>query len=415
MTRLQRRTVFSQMADVRDEQCTPDILMIAGFGNAAVVTTEEGVVVVDTTPRTVPRVVDAIRSKTDVPIHSIIYTHGHADHAFAAAPLLGDAQERGHPRPRVIAHELVAQRFDRYRKLNSYNWYINSIQGARGFSRPPGNERFVPPDVVYPDVTYSEAMQFRLGGLTFELYHYMGETDDGTWVWIPERKVAIVGDVVIGTCPNIGNPFKVQRYELEWAEALETVAGKSPDVVIPGHGRPLRGELVQEVCLNTAKLLRDIHDQVIGLLNEGCWIEEILQRVKVPDDLASARGLAPVYGCPTFIIRGIHRRYAGWFNGNASELFPSDSSDLASEVVKVAGPGPLLQRARALQQEGSVQLALHVTDFVVKGGGDRPERKEALRLKAELLDARAGMEANSIARNIFLVGAEQAEQEAGSL
>jgi hypothetical protein len=38
--------------------------------------------------------------------------------------------------------------------------------------------------------------------------------------------------------------------------------------------------------------------------------------------------------------------------------------------------------------------------------------KAALLLKAELLDARAEKEKNSIARNIFLVGAEQAEESA---
>jgi len=412
MSRLEQRTVFSQMGDVQDQECTPDVIMVAGFGNTGVVITEEGVVVVDTTPLTSSKVIEAIRTRTQAPIHTIIYTHGHADHAFAAGPFIEDAKERGHTKPRIIAHELVPQRFDRYEKTNSYNWYINSIQSARGYSRPKGDERFMPSNVVYPDITYSDAMQFKLGGLTFELYHYMGETDDGTWVWIPERKTAIAGDVMIGVCPNIGNPFKVQRYELEWAEALERIAGKNPDFLIPGHGRILRGERVQEVCLNTAKWLRHVHDQVIKLLNEGCWIEEILERVNIPEDLASMRGLAPVYGCPTFVIHGIHRRYAGWYNGNPSELFPSKSSDIAAEIARLVGAEQLIERTRKLQQEGKIQLALHLADFVVKGTEDAPKRKEALLLKAELLDARAGAETNSIARNILLVGAEAAEQEA---
>ncbi len=415
MSRLERRTVFSQMGEAHDEEVTPDILMIAGFGNTGVVLTEEGVVVVDTTRLTSAKVVEAIRARTEAPIHTIVYTHGHADHAFGTAPLLKDARERGYARPRIVAHELVGRRFDTYRKLGPYNWYINSIQGARGYRRPKGDEQFAPDDLAYPEVTYSDAMQFALGGLTFELYHYMGETDDGTWVWIPERKTAIVGDVVTGVCPNIGNPFKVQRYELEWAEALERVAGKNPDVVIPGHGRLLRGDRVQEVCLNTAKMLRHIHHEVIRLLNQGCWIEEILERVEIPEELASGRGLAPVYGCPAFIVHGVHRRYAGWYNGNPSQLFPSRSSEIAAEVVGLIGAGRLVERARVLQQEGKTQLALHLVDLAVKGTEEGARRKEALLLEAELLDARAAAETNLIARNIFLVGAEAAEQEASSL
>jgi len=436
MSHLERKAVFNSLARQRDEECTPDILMVAGFGNTGIVFTEEGVVVVDNTPMTSSRAVEAIRARTQTPIHTIIYTHGHSDHAWATWAFLEDAKERGHPKPRVIAHKLVPKRFDRYKKLARYNWYINRIQSGRRYTCPKegeqfspsggfsntgivftegGDEQFSPSEVIYPDITYSDTMQFKLGGLTFELYHYLGETDDGTWVWIPERKTAIVGDLVEGSCPNIGNPFKVQRYELEWAEALERVAGKNPDFLIPGHGPVRRGEKIKEVCLGTAKFLRHLHDEVIRLLNEGCWIEEILGRVKIPEDLASKRWLAPNYGCPTYIIHGIHRRYAGWYNGNPSELFPSKSSEIAAEVVRLNGVERLIECARKLQQEGNTQLALHLADFAIKGTEDSAKRKEALLLKAELLDARADAETNSIARNIFLVGAEEAEQEAHSL
>jgi len=209
--------------------------------------------------------------------------------------------------------------------------------------------------------------------------------------------------------------FKVQRYAPEWAEALETVAGKNPDFVVPGHGPVLRKKEANEVCLDTAKYLRYIEDEVTRLLNEGCWIEEILERVEIPQDLASKPWLAPIYGHPTFIVHAVQRRYAGWYNGNPSELFPSRSSEIAAEVVRLAGIEPLLQRARGLQQEGNNQLALHLVDSIVKGAEDAAKRKEALLLKAELLDAKAGAEPSFIARNILRNGAELARRESSSL
>lgn len=394
----------------QDEECTSDIIMVAGFGNTGIVITGEGVVVVDIPMgnRAGQRIVEEIRKRTRAPIHSIIYTHGHLDHTWGVAPLLSDAQEKGHPKPTIIAHELVPRRFDRYQRLRGQHVHINRIQ----FAIPEGAQ-VLPLQFSYPDITYSDAMQFRLGDLTFELYHYIGETDDGTWVWIPERKAALVGDLLIGGCPNVGNPFKVQRYNPEWAEALERVAGKNPDFVIPGHGPVLRGEEAREVCLDTAKYLRYIEDEVVRLLNEGCWIEEILERVKIPEDLASKPWLAPIYGHPTFMIHGVERRYAGWYNGNPSELFPSRSSEIAAEVVRVGGIEPLLQRVRELQQEGSHQLALHLADFIIKGAKDASKRQEALLLKAELLDAKADAEPSFIARNILRNGAMSVRKEAG--
>ncbi len=58
------------------------------------------------------------------------------------------------------------------------------------------------------------------------------------------------------------------------------------------------------------------------LLNEGCGIEEIIERVKLPAEVASKPWLAPLYAHPPFVIQGVHRWHAGWYNGNPSELFP---------------------------------------------------------------------------------------------
>ncbi len=416
MSRLDRRTVFAQSLVARQsEDVTPDILMIAGFGNTTVIKTGEGLVIIDMPVGNIATLIEAVRAKTDLPVHTIIYTHIHADHSFTTGGLLEDAKKRGHRKPVVIAQEMSLAHLKRYQEMGPYNWYINQIQGARGFRKPKGNERFMPENMVYPDITFRDSMSYKLGGLTFDLHHYLGETDDGTWVWIPERKVAVVGDLLEGSCPNIGNPFKVQRYEVEWAEALEAIAGKNPEYIVPGHGPLLKGERVKEWCLETARYLRYYHDEVVRLLNEGYWIEDILHTIKTPEEFSNMRFLSDVYGCSTFLIHGIQRRYAGWYNGNPAELFPSRSAEIAAEIVGLASVSEILNRSKQLMTEGKIQLALHLVDFIVKGIEDKTQKKAALLLKAELLDARAEKERNSIARNIFLVGAEEAEQLAKEL
>jgi alkyl sulfatase BDS1-like metallo-beta-lactamase superfamily hydrolase len=393
-----------------EEECTPGIIRL-GISTSSIVITDEGVVVIDTPMgnRAGRRAVEAIRRRTEKPIHSIIYTHGHMDHVWSVPAFLADAEERAYPRPHIVGHEAVARRFDRYQRLKGQHEHINTIQFAI-----PAGEPVLPRQFYYPDITFSEAMQFKIGGLTFELYHYLGETDDSLWVWIPERKTALVGDLIIGGAPNVGNPFKVQRYALEWAEALEKVAGKNPDFVISA-GQVLRGDQAQEVLLDTARYLRFIENEVIRLLNEGYWIEEIIEQVKIPEELARKPWLAPIYGHPTFILHGVHRRYAGWYNGNPSELFPARSSDIAAEVVKLTGIEQLLRDTRELHRKGNTQLALHMADFVIKGSQDTAKRKEALLLKAELLKAKAEAEPSYIARNIFRAGTTLAKQEADKL
>lgn len=392
------------------EEVAEGILNVRTFGNIGCVLTKEEVAVIDTgTGQASGRqALEELRARTSAPVRYIVYTHGHFDHAFGVQPFRDDAEASGRPWPTIVAHRDVPRRFNRYRELYAYHERINRIQFGI-----PEDHPVLPRDFFYPDVTYADSMSLRLGGLTLKLHHAMGETDDATWAWVPERRVAFAGDLFVWSCPNIGNPFKVQRYEVEWAEALERVASFGPEAMVPGHGPTIAGrERVQEACLDTARALRYLHDEVVRRLNEGQWHEQILAEVRdLPEDLREKPYLQPVYGCPTFIVHGILRRYTGWHDGNPGRLFPSRSAAIAAEVVALAGGAEaLLRRAEALKAQGEVQLALHLVDFALEGGS---ADSRAHALKAELLQARADAEPSFIARNIFAAGARREREAAG--
>jgi alkyl sulfatase BDS1-like metallo-beta-lactamase superfamily hydrolase len=396
---------------------TPDrvadgIHLISAFGNSTCIETDAGLAIVDACVRPMgPRLLQQIRTLSHKPIRYVIYTHGHFDHAFGVWALIEEAARRGDPRPQIVAHELVPRRFDRYLELAGQHDHINRIQ----FALPPQAKVVVREQFYYPDVVYRDALDLRLGDVTLHLQHAMGETDDATWVWIPERRTVCTGDLFLWSCPNIGNPFKVQRYETEWARALEAIAARAPAALAPGHGPAIIGpDAVRDACLETARALQWLHDEVVRRLNAGMWAEQIVAEVSaLPPDLAAKPYLRPIYGCPTFIVHGILRRYAGWFDGNPAHLFPARTAAVATEVVALAGAPQLLARARVLQAQGQMQLALHLVDFVIDSGS-AAERTDAWRMKSELLNARAGAEPSFIARNIFKNGAAAAEHAAAS-
>lgn len=368
------------------------------FANTCIIETDEGVVLFDVGLEfNGPRIVEEVRAITDKPVRHIVYGHGHADHAFGTQAVLADAEARGHPRPVILAHENVPKRFDRYQEMLPYHEHINRIQFGIPENFPAFSRTY-----TYPDETYSDAMSFTLGGTVFELRHAMGETDDATWMWVPELDTVCVSDLWVWSCPNVGNPFKVQRYTLEWAEALEAVAALSPGLMLPGHGAPIKGvEKVKDACLTVARALRFLNGQVVAMLNEGKWQEEILSSFEWPAEFAESPYLAPIYGHPYFIVQGLLRLYHGWFDGNASHLFPSGGSQIAVEVLGLAGgPDKVLDRARAIAKGGDTQLALHLVDFVLDGGAE--PRTDALELKGEFLNRLADREESFIARNIFL-------------
>jgi len=380
----------------------PGVHLLELWSNVGLVEADDGVVLFDCGFEfTGPRIVEELRRLTDKPVAYIIYGHGHADHAFGAAAVLADAEARGYPRPIIVAHEGVARRFDRYREMQGYHEHINRIQ----FDIPETLPAFAR-NYIYPNLTYRDAMSFRRGGLTFELRHARGETDDTTWMYVPERRAAFVSDLWVWSCPNIGNPFKVQRYEVEWARALEEIAARRPAVLLPGHGPALEGDdLIAQACLTVAGALRYLHDQVVAMLNAGRWQEEVLHEFQWPEEYANSPWLAPVYGHPYFIVQAILRRYHGWYDGNPSHLFPARAAEVAAEVAALAGTDKLLDRARELEGKGEFQLALHLADFVIEAGAAGAGPARALKIK--LLEALGQKEKSLIARNIYLVSAKR--------
>ena len=382
-------------------EIAPGVHFLAGFGNTTFLIGTDGVAVVD--PGLFvngPRVVDELRAITDLPVRYVIYTHGHYDHAFGTPALLDDAEARGHQVPDIVGHVNVGLRFERYAKTSGHLAQTFDLQFA---SWGPGGgdvvrkARYCPPNITYDDRLVLDG----LAGLPLECRHGLGETDDHTWVWAPEVRVIVGGDFIVSSLPNAGTPFRVQRYVLEWAEALEEMAAVDPAAVISGHGGVFTDDAADMLHI-TAAALRWLDAEVVRRINDGQWQEQILAEVELPPEMAASEYLQPLYGCTAFAVRDLLRRYMGWYDGNPSMLFPSTRAEIAGEVIALAGgTGNILARVDELATGSpqDQQRALHLVDFVIHAGG--PDLADAHRRKAELLDSRAGAERSFVAHNVL--------------
>src|SRR5581483_11535162 len=334
----------------------PDATYIATqgvVGNVTALKTREGLVVFDTGGvGSAQLIYDTLRAWEQSPIHTVIFTHGHGDHVRGAPLFEAEAKKRGEPPIRFVGHARMPQRFDRYTLTADFVARVN----ARQFGQPV---RKAPPDWRYPDLTYDDRLTLEIGGLTFELHHGLGETDDHTWTFIPQRKLLVSGDFVIWAAPNAGNPQKVQRYSNTWAKALRDMAACGAEVLVPGHGPAVFGaDRVAQILGDAAEFLETIHDQTVALMNEGKSLDEIVQAVKVPQELLSRPYLQPTYDDPEFLIRNIWRLYGGWWDGDPAHLKPASAAALARELAALAGgAGRLAAGATELAKSDDLRLA----------------------------------------------------------
>jgi len=388
---------------------TEGVAFFPALGNSTAFIGDQGVLIVDTAQeRFTPAILSGLRaSYSQAPVKAIVYTHGHIDHVTGAETIIAEAQDRGDRRPNVIAHRDLPARFDRYRLLARQNDHINRIQ----FNLPADARPFSDAALTYPDTTYDDGITTTIGGAVFELHHCRGETDDETWVWCPSKRVLCTGDTFVWCSPNAGNPYKVQRYALDWARGLEQMASLRPLHLLPGHGPILSGEeRIQEALLSTAHFLRSIHDQVVAGMNEGKWLEDIIREMEWPP--TDKPWLQPIYDHPEFIARNVYRLYGGWYDGDPADILPAHSHEVAAALVAATGTTPILARARQLRDEGNLQLACHLADFVRKG---EPDSREAWELWRDLFSARAAAEPSLMARGAFLSAVREAEERLRAL
>lgn len=407
---LSTRIIDSGVADVPVNRLTEElselgdgVAIIESFSHAIVVDTGDGMVVFDTSVESRgPRVVEALRGWRSDPVDSIVYTHGHLDHVGGSGAFAADAADRGHPAPRVIGHAALPHRFARYRTTSGYNRVINLRQfgGAATDLAKATDRPFLPESIVEPDVTYEDQLVLMVGDTTFEMNHCLGETDDHTWTWIPEHRMITAGDQFIWNFPNCGNPQKVQRYPLEWAQSLRDMAAKDVELFVPSHGLPIAGhDRVRNCLLTVAETLETLVHQVVDAMNAGAVLDEIVHSIRVPAETLEIPYLRPLYDEPEFVVRNVWRLYGGWWDGTPARLKPAPDPAIGAEVVDLVGEiGRVIERAQQRSGEGDHRLACHLIDLALAA---EPESRAVHEARIEIYAARRATETSLMAKGIF--------------
>jgi len=386
-----------------------DVAMVAGFSHMVVFDTGDGLVTFDTSmPQMARQMITNLREWRPDPVNSVVYTHGHFDHVGGMGAFIEEADAKGFEKPRVLGHENVAHRMHRYEYTEGYNACINNRQF--GVRPTPGGKRpslagadgraFGPEKWIEPDVVVGDHRAETIGDTHFEFHHAIGETDDHLWGWVDKHKAIISGDFIIWAFPNAGNPQKVQRYPLQWAQTLRTMAEKKPELLLPAHGLPVRGEKrIATLLDDVATALEYLVENTINMMNQGATLDDIIHGVQLPQGSLDKPYMRPTYDEPEFILHNIWRLYGGWYEGDPAHLKPAPKSEYATEMANLAGGADrLAQRSEALSQEGNHRMACHLIELAVQAF---PLNADLHRVRAQVYMARRGTELSRMAKGIF--------------
>ena len=360
--------VDSAIEDVKDKSEVIEVgprsyLIRMPIVNAAFFETDEGIVLVDTGMAPAgPAILDAIRSVSEQPIHTIIYTHGHVDHAYGTWAIM-DAGET----PEIIAHDLLKPRFERYIRLRG------SL--AKYMSQPEDQLPASESDLVWPTRYFSDRLELEIGGEIFVLQHHKGETDDQLYVWVPGRKALASADYYQGFLPNAGNGKRYQRHVEDWAVAMREMAALQPEILLPAHGAPITDTaIIVENFTVLADTLQYIVDVTIEGLNAGKRKDLIYGAIELPEHLAQHPTMNVQYVSVSDISKMVIKKYTGWWDDIPSHWTPASMEDQGEMIIELAGGNipAITQYAREMIAD-NIKLASHLTDWLFYARPDDPD------------------------------------------
>jgi alkyl sulfatase BDS1-like metallo-beta-lactamase superfamily hydrolase len=385
--------------------------------NIVMVVGDEGVAIFDTGFREEEgrAALEALRNKSEAKIQAVIYSHGHADHtggsrAFAPAdvedPIRVYAQEN-YLRYLAEMHAATKPIFTRRAVAQLGMILPEGKSGTVGSGGGPVVRFAGSPGYAPPTHVVKERETIDLGGVRLELFHAPGDLDDALAVWIPEEKVLLSGDTVVGTHthPILSTPrYEKGRDARAYVTTLSRMRDYPAQVLVGGHGAPVVGEAqVADLLERTELVAQFMIDETLRLTRRNLSGPEIAAMIEIPDSLRGDQEFGDYYHRLSWIVRGIHAKEMGWYGGDVVELVAHSPAERARRLIAaLGGEASTLDLAEKAYRDDDPRWAAELATLVLS---IQPESKRALDLKVNALTTIAYASDSANERNYLLTEA----------
>ena len=193
-------------------------------GNVAWVNLGDFLVMVDSgmDPLTIAQIKKKAEEMTNLKFKYLVLTHSHSDH------ILGNQAFKD---CEIIATESTCEQI----KESKERWTKKQIEQFVA-QRPEFKEKWKDLEIVLPTKTFEKEyiIKAQNSGKTIHIVETNGHTKGSAFVFVPEDKIIIAGDLIFAETYPYGADPSSNIYE--WIRALDKITDYQPRKIVPGHG-----------------------------------------------------------------------------------------------------------------------------------------------------------------------------------
>ena len=275
---------------------TPEERSSFQAGNSVAIVGDDGVLVFDTgnVPSATRRQIADIRRLTSKPVRWVVNSHWHPDHtlgnaeyrtAFPGVTVIGTSATRSGILERVPTY---VEQMRSFAPIDSVMRLRLATGRLRDGSAMPDTVRLVwglttrdyaefMKEVVHtapsaPDLVFDDSITISLGTRRVQIVRPgRGNTAGDAFLFLPEERVLLTGDLVTVPCP-----FPGTAYFSDWIRSLDALEARRATTIVPGHGDVQHDYaylgVVRELLAFTLERARDA-------VKRGTSVEELQKQI----------------------------------------------------------------------------------------------------------------------------------------
>lgn len=355
------------------------------------------------------------------PIVAVIYTHSHIDHYGGVKGVVTEEDVKagkvkivapvGFTESAVAENVMAGNAMSRRASYMYGNLLPMSPTGqvgaGLGMTTSSGTVSLIPPT----DLIKDNQQHLNLAGLDFVFYMAPdSEAPSEMFFYIPEYHALCTAEDATHTLHNTYSLRGAKiRDPLAWSKYLNEVLylwGNDVQILFAPHHWPVwdKDNIVKHLKLQR-DMYRFINDQTLHYANQGFTMDEIAEKVNLPDSLSHYWSNRGYYGTMNHNTKATYVKYLGWFSGNPATLHPLIPVEASKKYVDyMGGAAKIMEHAKKDYEQGNYRWVAEVMNHVVFAD---PNNQEARNLEADALEQLGYQAESGPWRNFYLSGAKE--------